>query len=195
MRNIQVLELQNEFQRLHKISYEDRSGLGVLINDKIRVKEYCEQKLPASVVDELFSHRIYGGYSPKGALASIKPPCVVRLNNGWHKMKFIFDNEDIKKVDLNLLHEWQKTNMYDPEGWKKREDAQWNKVKMLDFEKPERLETMIKIAEALYDAQYKFMRVDLYCNDNELRFSEMMQYHAGGTNGFGEFDKVLGAEL
>lgn len=237
---------------IRHVMRNDRNELGMIINDKIRVKEYCDAKLDPVVVDELFRHRIYAGYTPEVALASITPPCVIRLNNGWHKMKFIFNHHDIaKKIDLATLKHWQAQKWTSAEWsyrqivpgftvermlppvhnlfklfifhgrvkyvWAQRYDVtsgrigqlgctmytpdwqklpvQWNKVKMINFDRPKRLDQMIRIAELLYDNAWQFMRVDLYHNQDEIRFSEMMQYHAGGTNGFGEWDYELGKHI
>jgi hypothetical protein len=231
------------------VMLEDRNPVGTIINDKIRVKEYCEGRLSRSLVDELFSHRIYAGYNAIECMASIERPCVVRLNNGWHKMKFLLSVDD--EIKIETLKEWQSTKwtscewsykqikpgftverilplthylyklfifhgkvkyiwvqkyniesrkidllgatMYD-RNWNKT-NAQWNNAPMPDCKKPTRLIDMLDIAEKLYCSDWKFMRVDMYCFDNRIRFSEMMQYHAGGTNGFGDFDYVLGGEI
>lgn len=84
--------------------------------------------------------------------------------------------------------------MYD-RNWKKV-NVQWNKAPLPDKPKPRRLADLIEIAEALFCDDFKFMRVDLYYNDDRIRLSELMNIHAGGTNGFsGNFDEVLGALL
>lgn len=239
---------------IKSVMREDRNPLGAIINDKIRVKEYCEERLSPETVKELFTHRIYSGYSVDECMAAIKPPCVVRLNNGWHKMKFLLSPQDA--IDPATLREWQATKWTSCEWsyqqiksgftvetllpkvhnlfkififhgkvklvWGQRYDvsagkiglvgatlhttdweripAPWNKAHMIEFEKPKRLNEMISIAEKLYSPDWKFMRIDLYNlpskragkEGEEIRFSEMMQYHAGGTNGFHDFDYVLG---
>ncbi len=230
---------------IKKVIAEDRSPVGIIINDKIRVKEYVDERLPGN---NLFAHRMYAGYSiPETVKACYNRPCVVRLNNGWHKMRFLFDRKDVLNIDE--LEKWQSTpypsaewsykqikpgftvekvlplkhnlfkffvfhgkvhyiwgqryniesrkigqlgcTMYTPE-WKKL-NVQWNKTPIIDFKKPGRIDEMISIAEKLWCSDWKFMRVDLYYNDNKILLSEMNNYHAGGTNGFsGDFDEVLG---
>ena len=236
---------------IKKHQYEDRNPLSVVINDKICVKDYVDDRLGIPISNELFAHRLYAGYNVGECLSAIEKPCVVRLNNGWHIMKILLGCNDI--ITRRELVEWQNmprksgewaprqikpgftverilplkhnllkffvfhgrveyvwNQLYDVSSGKPGrllaatmynrnwsfQNVRWNKNNILNFPRPARLDEMIDIAEKLFSLDYKFMRIDLYYNDNRIRLSEIMNLHAGGTNGFsGDFDYVLGALL
>jgi hypothetical protein len=63
------------------------------------------------------------------------------------------------------------------------------------YEKPNNLNTMIEIAEAL-GQDFDHVRVDLYKLADRIVFGEITNYHAGGTQRFNpsRFDNIIGAE-
>jgi hypothetical protein len=98
--------------------------------------------------------------------------------------KFFCFGGVVKLIQLDLdRYVGHKRNMYDRE---------WN---LLDFEyrypsdkdkfleKPKQLNLMIEIAEKL-SAGTKFVRVDLYCIGNDVRFGEITNYPEGGEGRF-----------
>ena len=111
------------------------------------------------------------------------------------KVKFIWIQQyNISSGAISLVG----ATLYDREF--KNVNAQWNDAPQLKFAKPKKLEEMIEISEKLshetHEKISEFCRVDLYYNNDEILFSEMTHYHAGGTNGFSppEIDYMLGAE-
>ena len=81
----------------------DRNPVMTLISDKIRVKEYVDKRVPGN---NLFKHRIYAGYDLDEAIEKIKPPCVMRINNAWHRMVFIRDKNFNKKEIAKKFRPW-----------------------------------------------------------------------------------------
>lgn len=234
-------------KEMKKIISTNRSQIGIIINDKIKVKDYVDERIPGN---DLFDHRIYAGYSIGSTLEACKQkPCVVRANNAWHKMKFLFDDKDV--ITKQQLITWQQAEYTSAEWaykqikpgftvekllpkkhnllkffvfhgkveyiWQQVYDVsskkiglvsatmhdsnwnnlkiQWNRSPFPDCPKPEKLQEMIDIAGKLFHTDFDFMRCDLYYNDGIILLSELMQYHAGGTNGFGDFDYILGGKL
>lgn len=91
-----------------------RDKLNVLLADKIKVKEF----LQTFIKDEKpFSHIIWSGYDIDEAIKNLKPPCVIKANNAWHRLKFIRHKSDIKHNELvQELAFWQ-SNKRDSWEW------------------------------------------------------------------------------
>lgn len=93
---------------LKKYQLENRNPYAVIINDKINVKRYVDERLGEN---DLFNHRLYAGYNTKKTIESTEAPCVIRLSNGWHKMKFIMTCDDT--ITERELREWIKIKFAD----------------------------------------------------------------------------------
>ena len=240
----------------NKIS-TDRNPVMTLISDKIRVKEYVDERVGEI---GLFDHRIFAGYDLREAIEHITPPCVMKINNSWHRMQFFYDDNYDKTQVYNKFVPWflgkphsswewayknivpgiviekiinnnlfkghnlfklfvfggrveyiwaQRYNvdtgrigligatMYDRE-WH-NQNVGWTTTDQPEFGRPICLSQIIEISEALTRETPKkiseYARIDIYCNNEKLLFSEMTHYHGGGTQGFNppEFDEVLGA--
>ena len=90
---------------MKKYQLEDRNPYAVEINDKIKIYDYVRTRIGAAETSELFAHRLYAGYDIKKCMAAIEKPCVVRLNNAWHKMKILLTCDDT--ITAAELAAWQ----------------------------------------------------------------------------------------
>lgn len=138
---------------IQKVMAEDHDPLGIILNDKIRVREYCESKLGDYVSRELFSHRIYSGYDIDECLHFVKPPCVVKANNAWHKHKFLFDKNDT--IDRETLEKWQNHKWQSCEWAYKQMKPGFVIEKLLDL-------THVIYRHFVFNGRVEFIRADIY---------------------------------
>lgn len=92
---------------------DQRDMRNVIIADKIKVQPYVENIIGKS---SIFDTRIWSGYDVDEAMENIKPPCVVKANNAWRRMKFINTKSEITKglrdelkiymTDIRTSWEW-----------------------------------------------------------------------------------------
>jgi hypothetical protein len=86
-----------------------------------------------------------------------------------------------------------KRNMYDRDWTLLDCEYGYQSDRSRVFSKPEGFDLMIELAEKL-SAGSKFIRIDLYCIDNDIRFGEITNYPEGGSKRFKpeSWDLVLG---
>ena len=77
-----------------------RNPLNVVIADKIKVKDFIKSYIPES---GLFDHIIWEGTDIQEAVKNLKPPCVIKPNNAWHRMMFIRSKSDINNALIKKL--------------------------------------------------------------------------------------------
>ncbi len=92
---------------------EKRNMLNVVIADKIKVKDFIKSYLPDT---GLFDHIIWEGYDIDEAMANLKPGCVIKPNNAWHRMKFIRSQKDIN-LELRKTLEFYMTDVRPSWEW------------------------------------------------------------------------------
>ena len=84
---------------LENLNSDKRDNLNIILGDKIKVKDfiksYCND-------DKIFEHILWTGYDVDEAIKNLKPPCVIKPNNAWHRIKFVRSGSDI---NYDLGHE------------------------------------------------------------------------------------------
>jgi hypothetical protein len=80
---------------------EKRDMRNVVIADKIQVQPFVENIIGKD--SGIFSTRLWSGYDIEEAMENIKPPCVVKANNAWRRMKFIDKKSEITKDFRDIL--------------------------------------------------------------------------------------------
>ena len=83
----------------------------IIVIDKILVRYYTEKLLPGS---GLFDHRLYDGYDRTAALDAIEKNSVIKISNGWHQYRFVFDTWDREKINA-AIDDWLKKPMKNDE--------------------------------------------------------------------------------
>ena len=82
---------------------DKRDPLNIIIADKIKVKDFIQSYLGKDT--GLFDHILWTGYDEAEAWKNLKPPCVIKANNAWHRMSFVRTQADINNKlasDINF---------------------------------------------------------------------------------------------
>jgi hypothetical protein len=82
----------------HRMKY-DRDPRLIIASDKILFRFYVEHKLPGV---NLFQHRLYNGYDRDAAVKAVQKNTCIKISNGWHKYRFIFDTPDPVKINAAI---------------------------------------------------------------------------------------------